>query len=1034
MINPLYPNSTLDRLALRLRGVAAKRAGAALVLWGEAGIGKTYTVQHLFRTSSYRTFNVHAALPLAQWPEVLPGSPKLPLWAARLSERLVRSELLETDDLAHALGARLVALAPCVLHLEDAHEVLPERLELLLALARTVRRGRGVGLLVTSRVELAEPFEPFRLEPLTPTTAEDLVQREIGASLPQDALEWLYGRAAGNPLFTLEYLRLLSRQGFLWNDGRRWHWRRPAGGLMPVTVEALIEQQLNDAGQVPDSETALQSKALLPVDAPDTLWADVADLSISALEATKLELDRRGLVRDGSFVHPLYREVALNMVTSERKRDFSRGALNALREQPEQAVAFVTDAGLEPEAALALFKAAAERTKGRNEVEAAGFLATAVLYAGDDEKGRLALRAARTLSHSDVGRAERLLEVAAGDEALRAQALFLLAELLASQGRRAEAERVLERLPTAQRTGLAWASHMVQIHSVANNDAGVLELLRTHPGVLAGNAVTLSRIVRAMAHDGRLREGERLVHERLADPNLEPNDRIPLLKALSVIAYTRADFAEMERLEADIYSLARPLGDLRLMDAALYNRALALGGLGRYAEQKASLKAALEVCLELGDLSAYAIAQVAYADLLTDAADYQEAETLFREAHAVLQGVGHSAFLVGCEASLAKLYESWRPPHGKQLALKHASASLREARQRNTASLLVEGLCAAARAEAWGGSAARAESLALEALERTRHLDMPAARLNALDAHARSLLAIGKTEKASAVFAEAQVLAQSLGEAAQRLVALELAYLDHDLESAKTHLAWFKARGLVNGVNLAERYFPELAAKPPSSATPSPLRLEVLGPLCCLQEGKEMSVRGQQRKALLGLLLEASLAGCAQARTSDLCEALYPDEDEAGAQRALKQLVFQVRAQLGASVIVTTPDGYTLGAVASDAADFLATGDTTLWRGRYLESMETHDETVRGTLYEALKERTAELIEEDPAEAARAGHLLIEAEPYDVKALKLTLTALQKTQRRTEMATTYREGCVRLLEVGEVLPAEVTTFLAFSTL
>lgn len=38
-----------EQLHNRLKGVLNKRTGAALALWGEAGIGKTYTIQKVLR-------------------------------------------------------------------------------------------------------------------------------------------------------------------------------------------------------------------------------------------------------------------------------------------------------------------------------------------------------------------------------------------------------------------------------------------------------------------------------------------------------------------------------------------------------------------------------------------------------------------------------------------------------------------------------------------------------------------------------------------------------------------------------------------------------------------------------------------------------------------------------------------------------------------------------------------------------------------------------------------------------------------------
>ncbi|WP_036219657.1 hypothetical protein, partial [Calidithermus chliarophilus] len=75
-----------------------------------------------------------------------------------------------------------------------------------------------------------------------PEASTALLQGQAGGALPPEACEWIYQRAQGNPLFTLEYFRHLGRLGHLWSDGHRWRWRAPEGEPMPTSVEALIVQ------------------------------------------------------------------------------------------------------------------------------------------------------------------------------------------------------------------------------------------------------------------------------------------------------------------------------------------------------------------------------------------------------------------------------------------------------------------------------------------------------------------------------------------------------------------------------------------------------------------------------------------------------------------------------------------------------------------------------------------------------------------------------------------------------------------------
>ena len=222
MVGPAYQVLLAQLKALRL-----KREGLALGLWGEAGIGKSHTVRELLREVPCRSLSFHATTPMSELARALPAPPKLPAWAEGLLRRLERGEHLENEKTATALSAVLGGLAPVILHLEDLHEASPERLELVGKLAAMIRRSKGAALLVTSREAPPEPFAAFRLEPLDTESVRRLLEGETGAPLPPEALEWIYTRAAGNPLFTLEFFRHLARRGFLWNDGKKWRWRSP---------------------------------------------------------------------------------------------------------------------------------------------------------------------------------------------------------------------------------------------------------------------------------------------------------------------------------------------------------------------------------------------------------------------------------------------------------------------------------------------------------------------------------------------------------------------------------------------------------------------------------------------------------------------------------------------------------------------------------------------------------------------------------------------------------------------------------------
>lgn len=97
---------------------------------------------------------------------------------------------------------------------------------------------------------------------------------------------------------------------------------------------------------------------------------------------------------------------------------------------------------------------------------------------------------------------------------------------------------------------------------------------------------------------------------------------------------------------------------------------------------------------------------------------------------------------------------------------------------------------------------------------------------------------------------------------------------------------------------------------------------------------------------------------------------------------------------LSAGSIQTTPGGYALGHVTSDAALFLETSDARLWRGGYLQGVTSGNQgdSVSKALHLALRGRAEALLSSDPPEAARVARLL-EAEPYSPELLHLALQA-----------------------------------------
>jgi hypothetical protein len=82
----------------------------------------------------------------------------------------------------------------------------------LTALVRRLPRSPGLPSWASST--LAQLDEGY------PVPKERVVEAVVAALAASAPFGWIADRAHGNPLFALEYLRYLSRQGYLWSDGR----------------------------------------------------------------------------------------------------------------------------------------------------------------------------------------------------------------------------------------------------------------------------------------------------------------------------------------------------------------------------------------------------------------------------------------------------------------------------------------------------------------------------------------------------------------------------------------------------------------------------------------------------------------------------------------------------------------------------------------------------------------------------------------------------------------------------------------------
>ena len=118
-------NGSDERFARRLTGLAARRSGLAVCLWGEPGIGKTHTALSWLRGTPLKSVSIHATQTLEVIVRQVPRPKKISVWLERSLERLQQGEPLETATFIQTLAALLTGNAPLILHIEDLHEATP---------------------------------------------------------------------------------------------------------------------------------------------------------------------------------------------------------------------------------------------------------------------------------------------------------------------------------------------------------------------------------------------------------------------------------------------------------------------------------------------------------------------------------------------------------------------------------------------------------------------------------------------------------------------------------------------------------------------------------------------------------------------------------------------------------------------------------------------------------------------------------------------------------------------------------------------
>ena len=404
--------------------LAAARGGfAALILAGEAGIGKTTVWREARRRADGSGTRVLWCRPSAAEAKfsfagvadllspigedefaVLPEPQRDALEVAML-----RAAPSQRGSVEPAVAAGFLALlrtlavqAPLLVAVDDWQWLdAPSRA----VLEFTARRleSEPVGLLSTLRsADARSPFvgaipkERLRgvtIGPLSLAALGRIVAAEFDRSLPRPMLLRISEASRGNPFYALEITRLLIERGIPYSPG--------AELPVPHDLRRLTAQRI---GRL--QATARDALLLAAIQsAPDSRTVDT-DALAPAEEAGIVAIDEQGRIE---FLHPLLASSALDSVATTRRRELHRRAAELVSDSEQRARHLALGTALPNGEIAAQLDEAAAVASSRGAPQAAAELAelAAQLTPADDRDRRHRRLMNAAQSHFDAGDLER---------------------------------------------------------------------------------------------------------------------------------------------------------------------------------------------------------------------------------------------------------------------------------------------------------------------------------------------------------------------------------------------------------------------------------------------------------------------------------------------------------------------------------------------------------------------------------------------------------------------------------------------------
>ena len=449
---------------------------AALVLEGEAGIGKTTLWQSGVATARSRGFTVLSARPVqseaqlayASVADLLAGlsddgftdlpEPQREGLAAALLKTTPSSPAPQPRAIAAGFLSvlrRLSGRGPVLLAIDDVPWLDRSSARAIEFAARRLSGPIGVllALRADDRTESAEPvalpvpdeLERLQVGPLSLGGLQQLIKGRTGRTLSRPVLVRIQGLTGGNPFFALELVQVVGEGPIL-----------TPGARLPRTLTALARVRLK--GLDPALGDVLLGAAALTAPTVERLEqvtdGDAARQLERAHDLGIVEV-AGGRVR---FSHPLLASGVYAMASAAQRRAVHRRiAAAAGLESEERARHLALTATSADEATIAVLDDAADGARRRGATSAAADLLEMALALGATDPLRRIRAAAYEFDAGNPSRARALLEdTIAGlpSGSVRAEALRLLASVRLHDDSYQDADRLLRQaLTEAARSG-----------------------------------------------------------------------------------------------------------------------------------------------------------------------------------------------------------------------------------------------------------------------------------------------------------------------------------------------------------------------------------------------------------------------------------------------------------------------------------------------------------------------------------------------------------------------------------------------------